>query len=87
VGHDGVIAFAVALIGAIDSAVTIEALYEADDRVIQFGRTRGTVHANGVEFDIPEMHAWTIRDGKAIAADFTIDTPAMLEALSAPSPS
>jgi ketosteroid isomerase-like protein len=87
VGHEGVLNFGLALIGTIDSAVTIEAIYEADDRVIQFGRTRGTVRANGVAFDIPEMHAWTLRDGKAIAADFTIDTPAMLEALGAPAPS
>jgi hypothetical protein len=27
------------------------------------------------------MHRWTIRDGRAVAAHFSIDTPAMLAAL------
>ena len=31
--------------------------------------------------DIPEVHRWTVRDGKAVAAHFAIDTAAMLEAL------
>jgi ketosteroid isomerase-like protein len=81
VGHEGFGNFALALMGAIDSAVTIEALFTADDEVIQFGRTRGTVLANGASFDIPEVHRWTIRDGQAIAAHFAIDTEAMLHAI------
>ena len=40
------------------------------------------MRANGEQFDIPEVHRWTIRDGKAIAAHFAIDTEAMLSALS-----
>jgi hypothetical protein len=44
------------------------------------------VRANGVAFDIPEVHRWTIRDGKAVAAHFAIDTPAMLQALSGAGP-
>jgi ketosteroid isomerase-like protein len=84
VGHDGLASFALTLTGTIDSAVAIEALFAADDEVIQFGRTRGTVRANGAAFDIPEVHRWTIRDGKAVAAHFAIDTAAMLDALRAP---
>jgi ketosteroid isomerase-like protein len=84
VGHDGFASFALTLTGTIDSAVAIEAVFAADDEVIQFGRTRGTVRANGAAFDIPEVHRWKIRDGKAIAAHFAIDTAAMLDALRAP---
>ena len=51
--------------------------------MIQVGRTKGTVVATGVPFDIPEVHRWTIQDGKAVRAHFAIDTPAMLERLSA----
>ena len=82
-GHDGVATFAMALTGTINSAVTMLALFAADDEVIQYGRTAGTVVATGVEFDIPEVHRWKIRDGKAVAAHFAIDTPAMLAALEA----
>jgi uncharacterized protein len=82
VGHDGVTAFALALIGSTDSTVTVESLFEADGQVIQCGRTKGTVRANGNAFDIPEVHIWTLKDGKVVAAHFAIDAPAMLAALS-----
>jgi len=85
-GHDGVVLFAAALTGSIDSAVTHEFLFAADDEVIQVGRTKGTVVATGVPFDIPEVHRWTIRNGKAVSAHFAIDTPAMLAVLAAPAP-
>lgn len=83
VGHDGLAEFALTLTGTIDSAVTTEAMFEADDEVIQVGRTRGTVRANGVAFDVPEVHRWTVVDGKAVAAHFAIDTAAMRRALDA----
>jgi ketosteroid isomerase-like protein len=83
VGHEGFGTFAVALSGAIDSAVTTEGLFAADDEVIQFGRTRGTVRANGAGFDVPEVHRWKVRDGKAVEAHFAIDTSGMLAALEA----
>ncbi|MBV9953265.1 MAG: nuclear transport factor 2 family protein [Acidimicrobiia bacterium] len=82
VGHDGLATFGLTLTSTIASQVTHEALFEADGDVIQVGRTKGTVVATGVPFDIAEVHRWTIRDGKAVAAHFSIDTPAMLEALS-----
>lgn len=84
IGHDGITNFALALIGTIDSAVTSDALFEADGKVIQIGRTKGVVRANGATFDVPEVHTWTIREGKVIAAHFAIDTPATLHAISEP---
>jgi ketosteroid isomerase-like protein len=81
-GLDGVATFGVALGGTIDSVVTADAMFEADDRVIQYGRSRGTVLATGAEFDMPEVHVWTLCDGKVTAAEFYIDTQAMLDVLS-----
>jgi uncharacterized protein len=83
-GLDGVATFALALGGTTQSSVEVEALFEAGDRVIQYGRTRGTVIATGVAFDIPETHVWTLRDGKIVAAEFYIETAAMLVALGSP---
>ena len=85
-GHDGFGAFALTLSGAIESAVTTEAMFAADGDVFQVGRTRGTTRATGTAFDIPEVHRWTIRDGRAVAAHFAIDTPAMLDALAGGAP-
>ena len=82
-GHDGLVMFAAALTGAIESNVDIDAIYAADDEVIQMGHTKGTVVGTGTPFDIPEVHRWTIRDGKAVSAHFAIDTPGMLAALNA----
>jgi ketosteroid isomerase-like protein len=84
VGHDGLATFGLTLTSTIASQVSHEALFEADGDVVQVGRTRGTVVATGAPFDIAEVHRWTIRDGKAVAVHFSIDTPAMLEALAKP---
>jgi ketosteroid isomerase-like protein len=81
VGHEGVTNFALALVGASDSAVTSDSIFEADGQVIQCGRTRGTVRASGKRFDVPEVHVWTLRDGLVVEAHFAIDTAAMLVAL------
>ena len=81
VGHEGFANFGLLLTSSINSAVTTEAMFMADDEVIQVGRTRGTVNSNGAAFDIPEVHRWKIRDGQAVAAHFAIDTEAMLRAL------
>jgi uncharacterized protein len=82
VGHDGFATFGLTLSTTIDSAVTTEAIFQADGDVIQMGRTRGTVKANGAPFDLAEVHRWTITDGLATAAHFAIDTPGMQAALS-----
>ena len=86
VGHEGFVEFALKLVGSIDSAVTILAIFEADDTVVQFGRTRGTTQASGLAFDIAEVHRWVIVEGRAKSAHFAIDTPAMLTALAGDAP-
>ena len=80
-GHEGYLDFVLKLTGTIDSAVRMDELFEADGDVVQVGHTQGTVVATGVAFDIAEVHRWTIVDGKAVRAHFSIDTPAMLRAL------
>jgi hypothetical protein len=80
-GLEGFAQFAAALTGTITSAVTHEMLFTADGDVIQVGHTRGTVNESGKPFDIAEVHRWTIQDGKAVRAHFSIDTPGMLAAL------
>lgn len=80
-GHDGFATFGATITGSITSAVTIEAIFEADGDVIQMGRTKGTTIDGERPFDIAEVHRWTIADGKAVRAHFSIDTPGMLEVL------
>jgi ketosteroid isomerase-like protein len=84
VGHDGLATFALGLSATIDSQVTIQAIVADGDEVVQCGHTRGTVVETGAPFDIAEIHRWTIRDGRAVRAHFTIETEEMLEVLGAP---
>jgi ketosteroid isomerase-like protein len=80
-GHDGLATFGLRLREAIQSSVSTHAVFAADGDVIQVGRTAGATIATGTPFDIAEVHRWTIRDGRVVAAHFSIDTPAMLAAL------
>src|SRR5262245_18382219 len=81
VGHDGFGRFGQLLTGTIDSSVAIGALFMAEGDVYQVGRTPVMVRATGAPFDLPEVHRWTIRDGRAVSAHFAIDTDTMLTAL------
>jgi ketosteroid isomerase-like protein len=80
-GLDGAFTFFMTLVEHIESQVTTESLFAAGDQVVQTGRTRGMVRANGASFDIPEVHVWELRDAKVVRYQVYIDTPAMLEAL------
>jgi ketosteroid isomerase-like protein len=82
-GHDGAFTFFLTLVEHIRSEVATENLYAAGNHVVQTGRTRGTVVANGATFDVPEVHLWELRDGKVVRFEVYIDTPAMLAALNA----
>jgi ketosteroid isomerase-like protein len=67
----------------IASAVTPYAISSAGDRVVQAGRTTGTVNTTGAAFDVDEVHILTVRDGNVVRFEAHIDTPAMLGALGA----
>lgn len=86
VGHDGFAAFALRLREHIQSSVVTSALFAADGDVIQVGRTAGSTIRSQTPFDLDEVHRWTIRDGRAVAAHFSIDTPAMLRVLQSHEP-
>ena len=69
------------LAACIDATVTAEDLFEAGDTVVAVTRTRGRVRSNDARFDVRAVHVWRIRDGKAVAIQFYVDTPALLAAL------
>jgi len=80
-GHEAAVQFFAALTGTVDSSVRVEALFAAGDTVVQYGRTAGTVRANGAAFDIPECHIWTVRNGRVVEGQMYIDSAAMLAAI------
>jgi ketosteroid isomerase-like protein len=81
-GHDGLLAFLVALSSAISSVPEHEHLVaDGDGHVSQVGRTRGTATATGASFDLFENHVWTVRDGRVTRFEIYLDTVGMLAAL------
>ncbi len=81
-GHEGLGDFLGKLTGAIESKVeTGRFIDDEEGHVVQMGRTRGRVLATGREFDVPETHVWTVKDGKVMRFEAYIDTPMMHEAL------
>jgi uncharacterized protein len=80
-GHSGVFTHFLSLITHINSRLQHDSLFAAGDHVVQSGRSRGTVIANGASFDVAEVHVWLLRDGKIVRYDSFVDTPAMLDAL------
>lgn len=80
-GKDRAVEFFLGLVGNIESTVTAAAVYAAGDRVVQYGRTAGTVVATGAEFDVAECHIFGFRDGLVAELAIHIDSEAMLAAL------
>jgi uncharacterized protein len=80
-GTMGAASFFQKLAAAVDTTVTAEDFFEAGNTVVAITRTRGRVRSNDVRFDVRSVHVWTIRDGKAVAIQFYLDTAAMLAAL------
>jgi len=66
------------------SAVPVEFL-DAGDEVVVLGRYRGVARGTGKVLDVPFVHIWTLRDGKAWRFRQFLDTAGWIEAL-APGP-
>ena len=58
---------------------------DAGDEVVVLGRYRGTAKQTGKSLDVPFVHVWSLRDGKAWRFRQFLDTAGWVEALSAES--
>lgn len=55
---------------------------EAGNEVVVLGRYRGTAMQTGKTLDVPFVHVWSLRDGKAWRFRQYLDTAGWVEALS-----
>lgn len=55
---------------------------EAGDEVVVLGRYHGTARQTDKELDVPFVHIWSLRDGKAWRFRQFLDTAGWIEALS-----
>src|SRR5258707_14922080 len=65
-GHDGVKKFLTTLSEHIDSQVQVERMIDAGDKIAVVGRTVGKARKTKLEFDVPIVHIWTMREGQVI---------------------
>jgi uncharacterized protein len=59
-------------------------LIDSGESVAQFGRTVGEAHATGHQFDLREIHVWTLRAGKVISFQNYVDRAGQRRALGLP---
>jgi uncharacterized protein len=55
---------------------------DAGDEVVVLGRYRGVAKGTGKRLDVPFVHVWALRDGKAVRFRQFLDTAGWREALS-----
>ncbi|MBA3043109.1 MAG: nuclear transport factor 2 family protein [Alphaproteobacteria bacterium] len=79
-GRAGLQQFFIRLTSTIDTEIVDEQLFEAGDRVVSIGRTRGKALATGRQFELPAVHVYTVREGTICRYEAYVDTPAMLSA-------
>ena len=80
-GHLGLQQFFNELTTAIDTQIVDETLFEAGDKVISTGRTKGVSRGAGISFELPAVHVYTVRNGRISRFEAYVDTPQMLHAL------
>ncbi len=80
-GHLGLQQFFERLTATIDTRIADETLFEAGDKVVSIGRTRGVARGTGAAFDLPAVHVYTVEDGTIRRYEAYVDTPGMLRAI------
>ena len=81
-GHEEAGYFFSKLTQTIDSMVEPDQFIDHEEgHVVAVGHTRGSVRATRREFEVPIVHVWTIREGKAVKFEAYIDTLQMRVAL------
>jgi ketosteroid isomerase-like protein len=84
-GREGALEFLERLTGQVETTVDPRQFIVAGDRVVEVGYSRGRTKQGAAEFEIPEVHVWTMRDGKVIRFESYLDTVQMRRVLDASS--
>lgn len=74
--------FVTKLTQKVRSAVSLDAVFAAGEKVVAIGRSQGAVNTTGQPFEVLVSHVYTFGpDDKITKTEYYIDTPAMLAAL------
>lgn len=81
-GHEEAGYFFSNLTETIESRVDPDQFVDDEEgHVVAVGHTRGSVRTTRREFEVPIVHVWTIKEGKALRFEAYIDTSQMRVAL------
>jgi uncharacterized protein len=84
-GREGALEFLQRLTGHVETTVDVRQFIVASDRIVEVGYSRGRTMQGATEFEIPEVHVWTMRDGKVIRVESYLDSVQMRRVLDASS--
>jgi uncharacterized protein len=80
-GHDGFREFSAIVADRIAEVRREKQQYlDAGERIVVLLRSIGRAKG-GTEWDLPEVHVWTVRHGKAVSMDNYVDTAIVLRTL------
>lgn len=68
---------------SVEAAMEVERLIDAGERVVAVGTVRGRVRGGGRSFALAAVQVWSFLEGRVVALETHLDTPAMLRALTA----
>ena len=82
-GHEGFREFLAKVFNQQPAEFSRELLeyLDAGERVVVLLRLRGAPNGGGKGFDVPEVHVWTVRDGKIVDFEGYFDTATALRTL------
>jgi len=83
-GHEGAADFMRTIEDYVQVSVETEELIDSGSSVAQMGRLIGHAHSTGQPFNTPEIHIWTLRQGKVVTFQNYVDSRAQREALGLP---
>jgi ketosteroid isomerase-like protein len=80
-GHEGFRQFFAKLISQpVEPRREVQSYIDAGDRIVVQLRTFGRPKGGTTETDVPEVHVWTVRDGKIVDLEAIFDTETALRA-------
>ena len=81
VGKEGMRRALAAVAEHLETRIEIERLIDAGAQVVAVGRTIGRAKATQLEFDVPLVHVWSLRDGQVVKLDSYVDNATLLSVL------
>ena len=80
-GHNGLKDHVAKLTEHLDYRLEMECFIDAGEQVVAVGRITGKGRTSGLEFDVPLVQVWTLRNGQITRFETYVDNATLLAAI------